>query len=84
MKYPPLTLQVRLPSKASSEFRVIKKLIVYTKMKKPVADFARYFTVILKCKPIQVAERPKARVCGRSLAGIAGTNSAGCADDCLL
>ena len=34
--------------------------------------------------PIPVAERSKARVYGRSLAGIAGSNSAGGMDVCLL
>ena len=34
--------------------------------------------------PISVAARSKAWVYGRSLAGIAGSNSAGCMDVCLL
>ena len=34
--------------------------------------------------PIPVAEQSKAWVCGRSLAGIAGSNAAGAVDDCLL
>ena len=34
--------------------------------------------------PIPVAERSKARVCGTSLAGIAGSNPAGGMDVCLL
>ena len=32
---------------------------------------------------ISVAARSKAWVCGRSLAGIAGSNAAGCLDVCL-
>ena len=43
-------------------------------MKKSVADFAIYFTVLLKCKPIQLAARSKTRVCGRSLGEAAGSN----------
>jgi len=35
-------------------------------------------------KPITVAARPKAWVCGRSLAGIAGSNPAGSMDLHLL
>ena len=35
-------------------------------------------------QPIPVAERYKAWVCGRSLAGIAGSNPAGGMDVCLL
>ena len=35
-------------------------------------------------KLIPVTERSKARVCGRSLAGIAGSNPAGGMDICLL
>jgi hypothetical protein len=34
--------------------------------------------------PMPVAERSKARVCGRSLAGIASSNSAGVMDVCPL
>jgi hypothetical protein len=34
--------------------------------------------------PIPVAARSKAWVCGRSLAGIAGSNTAGVMDVCLL
>jgi len=34
--------------------------------------------------PIPVAERSKAWVCGRSLAGIVGSNTAGGMDVCLL
>ena len=37
-----------------------------------------------KVLPIRVAERSKARVYGRSHAGIAGSNPAGCMDVCLL
>ena len=33
---------------------------------------------------VQVADRSKARVCGRSLAGIAGSNPAGGMDVCVL
>ena len=36
------------------------------------------------CKPIPVAARSKAWVCGRSLAWIAGSNPAGSMDDCLF
>jgi hypothetical protein len=36
------------------------------------------------CKLIPVAERFKARVCGRSLAGIVGSNAAGVMDVCPL
>ena len=35
-------------------------------------------------QPIPVTERSKARVCGRSLAGIAGSNPAGGMDVCVL
>ena len=35
-------------------------------------------------KPISVAERCKARVCGRSLAGITGSNPAGGMDVCVV
>jgi hypothetical protein len=35
-------------------------------------------------KPIPVAARSKAWVCGRSLAGIVGSNTAGGMDVCLL
>ena len=37
-----------------------------------------------KSPAIPVAERSKAWVCGRSLAGIAGSNPAGDMDVCLL
>jgi hypothetical protein len=33
--------------------------------------------------PIPVAERFKAKICGRSVAGIAGSNPAGCSDVCV-
>jgi len=36
------------------------------------------------CLPIPVAARSKACFCGRSLAGIMGSNSAGGMDVCLL
>ena len=36
------------------------------------------------CRPIAVAARYKASVCGRSLAGIVGSNSTGGMDVCLL
>jgi hypothetical protein len=36
------------------------------------------------CKPVAVAAQSKAWVCGRSLAGIEGSNTAGCFDACLL
>jgi hypothetical protein len=36
------------------------------------------------CKPVPVAARSKARFCGRSLAGIAGSTPAGGMDVCLL
>ena len=39
---------------------------------------------ILLHRPIAVAARSKAWVCGRSLAGIAGLNPAGGMDVCLL
>jgi hypothetical protein len=35
-------------------------------------------------RPISIAERSKAKVYGRSLAGIAGSNPAGGMDICLL
>ena len=35
-------------------------------------------------KPIRVAERSKARVCGRSLAGISGSNPVGGIDVCVV
>ena len=38
----------------------------------------------LSCLPIPVAERSKAHVYGRSLAGIAGSNPAGGMDGCPL
>ena len=38
----------------------------------------------IKLQPIPVAERSKAWVCSRSLAGIAGSNPAGGMDVCLL
>ena len=34
--------------------------------------------------PISVVERSKARVCGRSLAGVAGLNTAGGMDVCVV
>ena len=34
--------------------------------------------------PVPVAERSKARVCGRSLIGIAGSNPAGVVDVCVV
>jgi len=36
------------------------------------------------CKPIPVAARSKAWVCGLSLAGIVGSNSSGGMDVCLF
>ena len=33
---------------------------------------------------VPVAEESKARVCGKSLAGIAGSNPAGSMDDCVV
>ena len=41
-----------------------------------------YIVLIAGRVPIPVAELSKARVCGRSLAGIAGSNSAGGIDIC--
>ena len=38
----------------------------------------------LGIEPIPVAERSKARVCGRSLAGIAGLNPVGGMDVCVV
>jgi hypothetical protein len=43
-----------------------------------------FFKYISDCQPIPVAVRPKAWVCGSSLAGIAGSNLAGGMDVCLL
>ena len=40
--------------------------------------------LILKQGPIPMAARSKARVCGRSLPGIAGSNPTGGMDVCLL
>jgi hypothetical protein len=37
----------------------------------------KYFTVLIKSRPIPAAARSKAWVCGRSLAGIAGSSPAG-------
>ena len=55
---------------------------------------SRRFTCITSCheisesyllvKPVPVAERSKAWVCGRSPTGIAGSNHAGGMDVCLL
>ena len=39
---------------------------------------------IMGYKTIPVAERSRARVCGRSLSGIVGTNTAGVMDVCLF
>ena len=39
---------------------------------------------VFYCRPVPVAERSKARVYGRSLAGIVGSNPAGGMDVCLL
>ena len=38
----------------------------------------------IESQPIPVAERSKARVCGRSLAGVAGSYPAGGMDVCVL
>ena len=38
----------------------------------------------VKESPISVAERSKERVCGRSLAGVAGSNLAGGMDVCVI
>ena len=46
-------------------------------MCKPIVSKLR---VVLRLKP--VAARPRALVCGHSVAGIAGSNSAGCVDVC--
>jgi hypothetical protein len=42
------------------------------------------FTYFRKCRPIPVAARYKAWVCGRSLVGIASLNTVGSIDVCLL
>ena len=42
-----------------------------------VLRFATGWTARETNPPIPVAERPKARVCGRSLAGVAGSKPAG-------
>jgi hypothetical protein len=43
-----------------------------------------FITVKFCLRPIPVTEQSKARVCGHSLAGIAGSNSAGGMNVCLL
>ena len=40
--------------------------------------------VMTHMKPIPVAERSKARVCGRSLPGVTGSNPAGSMDICVV
>ena len=47
------------------------------------ADLNMYILITVKA-PVPVAERSKARVYGRSLAGIAGSNTAGGMDGCPL
>jgi hypothetical protein len=42
------------------------------------------FSELGRVAPMPVASRSKARVCGRSLAGIAGSNPASGMDECLL
>ena len=44
----------------------------------------KYFVLLMNGGPITVAVRSKARVCGRSLAGIVGSNPAEDMDVCLL
>jgi hypothetical protein len=46
--------------------------------------FILYSITLILLMPIPVVERSKARVCGRSLAGISGSNPAGNMADCLL
>ena len=43
-----------------------------------------YFALLCKGKPPVVAARSKAWVCGSALAGIVGSNPAGCMDVCLV
>ena len=42
------------------------------------------YSLIAEYVPIPVAERSKARVCGRSLAGSTGSNPAGGMDVCVV
>ena len=51
--------------------------VTYTVLVVPVVP-------LYPAQPTPVAARPKTRVCGRSLAGIAGSNSAGGMDVCLV
>ena len=45
---------------------------------------AHLYAKAISYKPAPVAARPKAYVCGRSFAGIAGSNPTGSMDICLL
>ena len=54
-------------------------LLMYVGINKGRGQRSRYSS---KLRP--VAKRSQARVCGRSLAGIAGSNPAGVMDDCVL
>jgi hypothetical protein len=51
-----------------------------------LADIVRVVRVVplYSVQPIPVTARPKTRVCGRSLAGIAGSNTAAAMDVCVL
>ena len=55
-----------------------------TKFKITVNSLLKFFVSTYYSLPIPVAERFKAWICGRSLAGIAGSNPAGGMDVCLL
>ena len=55
-------------------------LVLLTK----IIDFGLNFLSVTRIMSVRAAARSKARVCGRSLAGIAGSNTAVCMDVCLL
>jgi hypothetical protein len=54
------------------------------KMKNRKNNITDIFVQYLESKPIPMAAQSKASVCGRSLAGIVGSNPTGSMDVCLV
>jgi hypothetical protein len=64
---------------------VVKYKILLMRTVTKFHTFVKYILIRYLFKlPIPVAERSKARVCGRSPAGIAGSNLAGGMDVCVV
>ena len=69
---------------ARSDSLPIRKVTGFLNVQYRTGHLIKILKLILGLKPVSVAERSKARVYGRSLAEIAGSNPAGGMDGCPL